>query len=120
MNQNKVEFEKIKRGSWDDISKIKAIQASANYIKIEFKSKTPRSALVFGKVIKKNLIRKTEQLNVGQEKNNWFKLIIDEPQVSRNNVNFYLVLVATICLAILLGILGVLLRHYFSKDENRD
>ncbi len=120
INLNKVEFEKLRRGSWIDIYKIKAIQSSANYIKIEFKSKTSRSAFAFGNILKKTLNKKTQQLNVGQDKNNWFKLIIDDPQVSKNQVNIYLVLVVTICLGVLAGIFGVLIRHYFSKNENRN
>lgn len=115
MNNSKEDFIALGKGNWEDISKVKAVQASSNYIKVEFKSKTPSSALVFGKVLKENLNKKNQQLGGDKEQNNWFKLIIDDTQVVKNKVNFPFFLITTILLAILMGIFGVLLAHYFDK-----
>lgn len=115
MNNSKEDFIALGKGNWEDISKVKAVQASSNYIKVEFKSKTSQSALVFGKVLKENLNKKNQQLGGEKEQNNWFKLIIDDTQVVKNKVNFPFFLITTILLAILMGIFGVLLAHYFDK-----
>ncbi|MCK5080649.1 MAG: hypothetical protein KAQ63_00660 [Candidatus Moranbacteria bacterium] len=112
MESNRILFTKFRRGDWSDISKIKAIQPSANYVKIEFKSETIQSAIIFGEVIKKNLNQKNQQLNVKQDRN-WFKLVIDDAHIVKNHINLYFVLVIFSCLGILSGIFGVLLKHYF-------
>ena len=115
MELNRKDFMKVHKGNWSDISKTKAVQLSANYIKVSFKSKTLSSATVFGKVIKNNLNRKTQQLKSDQRDKNWFKLVIDDVQVGKNNVNIYLISLISICLGVLSGIFGVLLRYYFEK-----
>jgi len=118
MNQNKVDFEKIKRSNWEDISKVKAVQQSPNYVRISFKSQTPQSAMIFGKVLGENLIDKAESLNESKKNDNWFKLVVDETQISKTDINIYLVLIFSSLLGILVGIFGVLIMNYFSCSDD--
>ncbi len=114
------EFKKLKKGKWEDIFKIKTTQLSANYVKVDFKSKTSKSAVVFGEALKKSLNNKNQQLNTGQNKNNWFKLIIEDTQVAKNNINIFFVLLVLSCFGILLGVFGVLVKYYFNFSENEN
>jgi capsular polysaccharide biosynthesis protein len=118
-NLNRKDFEKSQIGSWGDVFGIKASQPSANYLKISFKSKDPRSAHLFGKVLKENLKERTGQLNFSQS-DNWFKLIFSETYVTQNNPNIYIFLIVSFLLGFFLGFLAVLFKDYFQKNENRD
>lgn len=118
-NLNQKDFEKGQVGEWSDISGIKVFQPSANYLKIDFKSKNPLSAHLFGKVLKENLKERTEQLNFSQS-DNWFKLIFSQTYVAKNNPNIYIFLIVSILLGSFLGFLAVLFKDYFQKNENRN
>lgn len=108
-------------GDWGKIKQIKAVQLSSSYLKINFKTEDPQSAVLLGKVLEKNLKTKNQGLNSG-ENQNWFKLMIDQAHVTKNVFNLYAVLLVATFLGLLFGILGVLLRHYFnsSANENRN
>jgi len=116
----KESFIGFEKGSWSDISRIKTKQLASSYIKVEFKSKTSQSAIVFGEALGRTLDKKTQQLNIQQAEKKWFKLIIDKTQVVKNDVNTFLVLLSFSCFGILLGVFGVLIIYYFSENENRN
>lgn len=118
-NLNRKDFEKGQVGNWEDIFGVKVSQPSTNYLKINFNSKDPRSAHLFGKVLKENLKEKTEQLNFSQS-NNWFKLIFSETYVTQNNPNIYIFLIVGALLGSFLGFLTILFKDYFQKNENRN
>ncbi len=115
MERNRKDFGKVRKGDWSDLSKIKATQLSSNYIKVEFQSKSSQSATIFGKVLENNLIQQTQQLKSNQGDKGWFKLVIDDVRVEKNNISIYLILLISICLGFSLGIFGVLLRYYFEE-----
>ena len=109
---NRADFEKVRRDQWQNISGIKATQLSANYLKVEYKAKDFESAVLFSRILKNNLKKKNQALNVGQEKN-WFELVTDDAYVTKNNPNKFISIFVLLVFGSLLGILGVLLRHYF-------
>jgi hypothetical protein len=120
MELSRKDFVRIRKEGWGDISKVKAIQSAPNYVKVQFKSKTQQSAVIFGKILGKNLNKKTQELNIDQDEKNWFKLTANDVYVAKNLVNVYFVLIVSACLGLLLGIFGVLIMHYFSGNENRN
>jgi|GEM_PF-4064557 capsular polysaccharide biosynthesis protein len=116
--ENRKDFNQEQEGAWKNISKIKALQLSANYIKITFISEDFQSAFSLAKVLKENLQEKNQEINFN-ESENWFKLIIDEPYISKNSLNIYFVFLSTLILGTFFGITGVLFKNYF-KNENRN
>ncbi len=110
-----------KGGDWGKFKQIKIVQLSSSYLKVTLKTKNSQSAVLLSKVLEKNLKTKNQGLNP-KEKQNWFKLVIDQVHVTKNVFNLYMVLLVATFLGLLFGILGVLLRHYFnsSANENRN
>jgi len=110
------DFSKIGKGQWSDISNVKTTQLSANYIKVDFKSKAPGSALIFGEALKGRLQEKNKQLNAGEE-SNWFALVIDETFVAKNQISLSFILVVSVVLGAFAGVFGVLIKYYFFKEN---
>lgn len=116
---NQKDFNENKIGKWENVFALKASQSSSNYIKINYKAKDTRSAFLFGKILKKNLEQKNQQLNFDQN-NNWFKLIMSDVYVEKNNPSLPIFLIIAILLGITFGILGVLIKYYFNPTENEN
>lgn len=110
-----------KDGDWGKIKQIKAVQLSSSYLKVDFKTESPQSAVLLGKVLEKKLKTKNQELNP-RDNQDWFKLVIDQTYVTKNVFNLQAVLLVATFLGLLFGVLGVLLRHYFnfSANENRN
>ena len=119
LEASKHDFKTTKIGKQTEIYKLKATQLSSNYIKVEYKTKNPQAAVLFGKILKKNLNDKNEKLNIGGNEN-WFKLIIDDAHVEKSHIGLTPFLIVLSVLGSLFGLLGVLLRHYFNFSENEN
>ncbi len=116
-----VKKEFTQRDDWNKIIQIKATKLSSSYIKVDFKTKDYQSAFLLGKILENKIKAKNQELNSNQ-KEGWFKLIIDEAYVAKNDFNIYKVFLISLFLGLFLGLFGVLMRHYFnlSTNENRN
>ncbi len=54
----------------------------------------------------------TEALNLDQKENTWFKLVYGAPVIAKFQPNYFIILLASLCLGIFLAFWVVLIKHY--------
>jgi uncharacterized protein involved in exopolysaccharide biosynthesis len=119
---NIIEKEFAKKDDWSKVvGGVRATKLSSSYVKIDFKTKDHQSAFLLGKILENKLKTKNQALNSDQE-SGWFKLVIDEAYIAKNQFNIYRVFFISFILGVLIGFFGILMRYYlnFSTNENRN
>lgn len=85
---------------------------SSQIVSVKFSADTPEKAKKISDSISQVIAKNIESLNANQQEKNWFEIVAQDPVITQNSLNFWVVLAAAMLAGIFLGFWAVLIIHY--------
>lgn len=101
----------------DEGLNLKAKRLSSQMIEVTYVTESASQSQKVADLILDAVNEKSKKLNEDQKISNWFKVVADEPYISKNKINFYKMLGISLSLGIFFGFWMVFVFHYFKKDK---
>lgn len=92
-----------------------AEKLASNYVQVHFQTARKDDGSKITRAMYEFLSQKTDKLNASAQSKDWFILIFNEPVILQHQTNLALVLAIAAVAGFLLGLFGVLLRHYWEE-----
>ncbi len=91
---------------------LRSEKLSSQIVSVKFSSDTPEKARKIAGSISQVITKNIESLNLNQKEKNWFEIVAQDPIITQNILDFWIVALAFLAIGIFLGFWTILLIHY--------